>query len=333
MRWGALGAAVCAFGLPQAASARTDLVELRVEGPNSTLDSGTWYSVRDTEIKRAEGSDCDPLGGTLEFEGLSALTTLGSGAEVNPNLSPVRAVSFDFGPQVCQIAELQSFGAFPEANGGFNYWVNYAGGTSSADVAPVEKGDSVLWYYAIYPPFEGRAARGINPVNYGNVLELRKVPPADSDGEFTVTVFVHEYDGTPVRFEGAEIEGVTAFEDLGNGNYSVEAPDGFSTLAAVDPNPATGHVRSNQLEVCVKANLAACPSAHGRTIVGSGQRDILGGTAGWDAISTRGGDDQIRISSGGVDRVNCGAGDDRVLTGTEGEDDKIKNNCETVVAG
>jgi hypothetical protein len=303
---------------PALASAKTTLVELRVEGPDSTLDAGTYYAVGGSKFKRVNAPDCSPAKGKLKFAGLSALTTLGSAAEATKDLSPVTVAETDFGPQVCGVADLESFGTFPDPTGGWNYWVNNAGGLSSADVAPVENGDSVLWYYARF---------GENTANDGNVLALEDVPPADDDGTFEVTVVEHLYEGTPVPYEGAEIEGATSVTDEGDGVYEVTVPDGFPTLSAVDP--AGSDVRSNHVEVCV-GPYSECPEAPGRTIIGGDAKDKISGTAGWDKISTGGRKDKVDLTDGGRDNVNCGGGKDKVVVEKGDKDDKIKKSCEKV---
>jgi len=122
----ALAALLLLFLVPLTASAATPLVELRVEGPTQTLDSGTWYVTGTERIKRAgQGDDCDPRPGSRRFSGRSALTLLGSGQETNRELRPIRFRNTDVGPQVCQVGDLTSFGHYPNASGGFLYWVDY----------------------------------------------------------------------------------------------------------------------------------------------------------------------------------------------------------------
>ena len=61
-------------------------------------------------------------------------------------------------------------------------------------------------------------------------------------------------------------------------------------------------------------------------LVGSKRSDCLRGRGGKDRIKGLAGDDVIRVAGGGVDRVDCGRGDDKVVASKR---DRIRN-CEKV---
>jgi hypothetical protein len=252
---------------------------------------------------------------------------LAGAQEFNRRLDPVRTRPTDFGPQVCQVGGTKSFGTYPDANAGFLYYVNFESGFSSADVAKVGSGDSVLWYYAAYPsdPPPGDPVK----VNTGCVLELLDVPAYDADGEFQVEVVAHGDFGvfddcdpdvaTGVHIIGADTEG-----PAGSGRFDVTVGPGRTELFAA----RNVDVRSNRMTVCV-GDAADCPAAHGRRIVGSRRGDRLRGTAGYDRVRAAGGDDRINLRQGGNDRANCGRGEDVVRLGGGGRD-RVADNCEEV---
>ena len=313
------------FLLPTAAGAKTALVELRVEGPSGPLEPGAWYVVGSDRIKRATpADDCVPRSGSTLFRGANALTLLGSADDANADLRTVRYRNTDFGPQVCQIGDETSFGHYPNASGGFLYWVDYVSGFSSPDVAEIENGQSVLWYHATFPSDPPQI--GEPSINTGLPLELKRVPARDADGEFTARVVSHDFDGTPSPVSDATIEGAEAVTPIGGGEYAITVGGGRSVLTAergVD-------VPSNHVETCSKTPLGKCPKAHGRTVYGSDRGDALRGTRGFDDIASAGGDDVIDLRKGGKDRADCGKGDDVVRIKSGDGDDRIARDCERV---
>jgi hypothetical protein len=313
-------AAILSLAGTATAAPKTKLVELRVEGDGATLDQGTWYATGAARLKRGINPDCDRRPRTTRFPGASAMTVLGRAQAFNPRLAPVRTRPTDFGPQVCQIGDLQSFGVFPNPNGGFLYYVNYEGATSSADVAKVANGDRVLWHYSVFP---SDPPQPTDPptVNTGCALQLRGVPPRDADGEFTVRVTAHGFACQSTN-AGVTIMGADSATPTGaNGRYDVTVGDGRTELFA-----ARGQdVRSNRLEACVGA-ASECPSAHGRRIQGSSGADRLPGTAGDDVVQAAAGADVVTLR-GGSDRVNCGGGKDVVRVRGKGD---VIRNCERV---
>ena len=308
---------------PGQAAAKPALVELRVEGPESTLDPGTWYVTGTERVRRAKpGDDCDARKGTRRFAGRNALGLLGSADDWNRKLRPVRFRDTDFGPQVCQIGRLRSFGHYPNASGGFLYWTDFVSGFSSPDVATLKNGQSVLWYHATFPsdPPQG----GEPEINTGQALELRGVPARDADGEFLARVVIHDFDGTPSPVDDAVIQGASSATSLGNGRYRVTVGKGTSVLTA----ERGADVRSNHVEACSKPKLGRCPRAHGKRIVGSSRGDELRGTRGFDQIESGAGADVVNLRKGGRDRVSCGPGRDVVRVDRGDRDDRIAGNCE-----
>jgi hypothetical protein len=310
-------AALTAALIPSAAGGST-VAELRVEGPDGALDAGTWYATGTEKLKRSKGLNCKPRSGHLKFPGANALGILDTAAGLSDGLAPARVRPDSFGPFVCEIGGVAGR-PFDDPDGfsGWTYWVDFAGGTSSADLAQLDGGERVLWVFADF----GSAA-----TNSGNALELSGVPAYDADGTFTVTVVSHGFDGTPTPLEGAEITGATSVEDIGDGEYEVTVPTGTTELYA-QHHP---DIPSNRLEACVAAEASACPTAQGRTILGAARNDRLDGTEGPDTIRSRGGEDEIDISGGGSDRVNCGGDTDKVFLDVGDSNDDIAGNCEKV---
>jgi Ca2+-binding RTX toxin-like protein len=318
----ALIALLALAGAADAAPKKTKLVELRVEGDGETLDEGTWYATGATEIKGARNPDCDRRPRATKFPGATALTVLGRAQASNRALDPVRTRPTDFGPQVCQIGDLRSFGVFPGPNAGFLYYVNFESGFSSADLAKVKDGDSVLWHYSVFPSDPPQPSDPPT-VNTGCALQLHDVPARDADGEFTVEVTAHGF-GCASTASGVSIAGADSATPAGGGLYDVTVGNGATELYAErDPD-----VRSNRFEACV-GEATDCPAAHGRRIVGSPKADTLPGTAGDDVVRAGGGDDVVKVKSG-RDRVNCGGGEDVVRAKGTVKDDRIRPNCERV---
>jgi hypothetical protein len=313
------------------------LTELRVEGPDGTLDPGTWYVTGSEKVKRGKGDACKPVKRKRTFGGATALGILDSAAKVNGRLAPIRVRQTSFGPQVCQVGAHRSFGHYPNSSGGLLYYVDdpndalgYVSGFSSADLATVEDGDRVLWTYSVFPPDPGPPTG--DEVNTGEVLDLSQVPAHDADGSFTAKVQKLDFGGNPADVDNATVvdaeTGTSVATPMGsNGLYTVNVTEGFTTLQArrgLD-------VASDPIRVCVDVAASACPTAHGRTIAGSGAGDSLGGTAGWDEISSGGGDDEIDLTTGGRDSVHCNGGTDTVTLDAGDGDDSLFSDCEEVV--
>ncbi|MGH2953875.1 MAG: hypothetical protein ACRDK9_07615 [Solirubrobacterales bacterium] len=305
---------------PTAGAKPTTLAELRVEGPDGSLDRGTWYVTGTEKVRRsAPGDNCIRDQGRLKFFNATALGIVQTGSEHRKSLRQVRVREDEAGPFVCEIGSIAGR-PFTDPNGfsGWQYWQNLVSGSTSADLARVATGDQVLWVFSDFGP---------SAQNTGEALELTEVPARDADGRFIVQVIAHAFDGTQTPADGATIEGATSVTPLGSGGYEVTLPQGRTTLTATRGID----IPSNHVTACFEQSLDECPSAHGRTIFGSRFDDRIKGTAGWDKITTGRGRDRIDLRSGGVDKVDCGPGRDTVKVGREGDDDRIKRNCERVI--
>ena len=318
------GATVALFALfitllsvAPAAEARTALAELRVEGPGTTLDPGTWYVTGNERIRKSKPGDaCVRAKGRIAVNGPTPLSLVQSGSEVNGDLSQVRVRRDEAGLFVCEIGSVlgRPF-SDPAGFAGWSYYRDWEFGSAAADEIQLRGRTKILWVFSDF---------GLGTeANTGPALELRRVP-ARSDGEFVAKVVAHGFDGTTSPVAGATIEGAPAVE-LANGRYRVNVGRGTTTLRATRGLD----IPSNQVETCMKPKLRKCPSAHGRTIVGSPRGDGLRGTKGWDTIKARGGRDRINLRKGGRDFVNCGGGKDVVLLRKGDRDDRLRK-CERV---
>ena len=294
------------------ASAKTALAELRVEGPDGTLDPGTWYVTGTEKIRKSRpGDTCVRDQGKLRFPGPSALGIAQTGSDHRKALRQVRVRLDEAGPFVCEIGGIlgRPF-TDPDGFAGWSYWLDNEFGSQSADLVRLGRGDRVLWVFSDF---------NVNPaeqVNTGDALELRGVP-ARGDGTFEVTVIAHVFDGSSEPAAGATIEGASNVNELGDGRYEVTVPAGKTTLTAT----RDVDIPSNHVTTC----------ARGQSF-GSDKGDKIKGTRGWDKISSAGGSDVIKIRSGGRDRVNCGAGKrDKVKVKRGDRDNKIARNCERVI--
>jgi hypothetical protein len=217
-------ALTAAAGSPAAGESAKVQAELRIEGPKGNLIPGRMYETGTERVKRSKGLSCKHRDGKIKVPGATALGIAETASDESRKLRPVRVRRDDFGLFVCEI------GGFvgrpfddPEGFSGWTYWVNYAGGTQAAELETLEEGDQVLWVFSDF---------GEKNINTGDALELTGVPKTDADGEFTVEVVAHAFDGSPSPLEGAKIKGASDVEDLGGGEYEVTVGDGRSTLYA-----------------------------------------------------------------------------------------------------
>jgi hypothetical protein len=198
--------------------------ELRIEGPKGNLVPGRTYSTGTERVKRSKGLGCKHRDGKIKVEGPTALGIAETASDESRKLPPVRVRPDDFGLFVCEIGGLigRPFDD-PEGFSGWTYWVNYAGGTQAAELETLSDGDQVLWVFSDF---------GEKNINTGDALELTGVPTTDADGEFTVEVVGHAFNGSPTPLAGAKIKGAEDVEDLGGGEYAVTVGNGRSTLYA-----------------------------------------------------------------------------------------------------
>ena len=243
----ATGAIAAAGGEARGTSTNVT-AELRIEGPKGNIDPGTLYETGTERIKRSRGLSCKHRPGRITVNGPTALGIAATASDERKDLPPLRVRSDDFGLFVCEL------GGFigrpfddPQGFSGWIYWVDYAGGTQSAELETLGGGEQVLWVFSDYDKQ--------HPLNTGDALELSEVPPYDADGQFTVHVDAHAYDGSPSAFDDAAIKGAASYEALGSGDYQVTVPSGITTLWAKH----RPDIASNRLRVCVEASPDACP--------------------------------------------------------------------------
>lgn len=324
-------AALCALTsliliAPAGAGAATVRAELRVLTPDRVLDPGTTYIVDDdVTVPTTPDADCfGPPGGSgaaISYDDANALSLLAAAARTSGAMRPLALTDqFGFGLGICGIGGI-------EASSGESFWylkANHEESSVGADQLVVRNGDQVLFYLApdAYP----------NP----NPAELELIAPARTEAGDDVQAKVVEHscvtDQTTFETTCASkpAEGVTV--------TGASAPTGADGLASVDADEP-GRLRltatrgsdipSEALTVCVAEDLAECPAAHGERLVGSPEGDRIKGTAGDDAIRARGGDDKLDLRKGGVDRLDCGPGDDTVIV-ERSDDHRLSRDCERV---
>jgi hypothetical protein len=297
----ALGATASCFA---GSASATPVFSLRVEAPGRTVDPGTWYAHRSpiaAQRGELQGSgNCVRAGGDISLTGRTALGLLASAANANGGLRPVLVAEDSFGRRVCRAA------SFTETDSPFTGWlyrVNHVPPTPAADLFAIDKDDEVLWVFANF----GTGA------NTGDELVL-SAPFRAIPGVVQATVTAFDFNGVSKPApDGTVVSGGTASAATVGGVASVPVAAGRTTLVATGPGAAPTEIPSNQVPLCVAAQLSDCPAAPGRRIVGSNARDVIKGTPGPDAIRTRGGKDVVRVRGGGADFVNCGKAKDKVL--------------------
>jgi len=296
--------------------------DLRVVGASGQLEDLTQYS-ETTTMPTSPQADCFGAGSGGSGQGVTvpAANALGivveaakSRGRLNPLLLTDKFVPDGFGLGVCGIAGQVAQGS--------SFWytkVDHIGLQVGASQFPIRGGQQVVWYLSPgFPP----------PVEL--VLSAPVREPAGSP--FPVQVLAYGDDGTFSSAAGAVVTGgaspVTT-DASGNAVVSMSGP-GVAQLQAIRGTDIPSAAES----ICSATQVADCPAARGRLIVGSDDADDTTGTAGPDRIKARGGpdrvralagDDRIDVRGGGKDRVNCGGGEDSVKAG---KGDKVAKNCE-----
>jgi hypothetical protein len=253
-------------------------------------------------------------GDRVRVPGATGLGIVRDALETDRDLRPLSITDqFSFGLAVCGIGGFEASGS--------SFWYlkhNHVGAQVGGDQLRLRQGDQVLWYLSPgFPP----------PVE----LALQAPARAKPGVPFEVTVLQFDDSGARRPAIGATVSGGTSpvtTDPQGKATVTV-ATQGTAALRAT--RSRDGSIPSNRVAVCVNSDLAKCPSAHGKLILGSQRADVIGGTRGWDGISARGGDDVVNITSGGRDRVRCGTGRDRVVLALGDRDDVIADSCEQVV--
>lgn len=304
--------------LPALALAATKGADLRVVNTAGKALGEFRQYTGTVRIRTDPDADCfGPPGGSgnrVKVPGATGLGIVRDALETDRALRPLSITDqFSFGLGVCGIGGFEASGS--------SFWYlkhNHAGSQVGGDQLKLEGGDQVLWYLSPgFPP----------PVE----LILKAPARAKPGVPFEVSVVQFDDSGTRLPGAGATVTGGTAPVTTGpDGNATVTvATQGTSTLRAI--RSSDGSIPSNSVAVCVNSDLTKCPDAHGKRILGSGRADEIAGTRGWDLISARGGDDVVDITSGGRDRISCGAGDDKVILSLGDGDDEIAASCEKMV--
>ena len=340
---------VCAAALivsPTVAVGATKSVELRVTSPEATtLSNGatpaglgatdladhTQYTGT-VQIKAGPGATCfgsgtGGSGAKTKVPGATALGVLKNALPADRDLRPLLVTdAFSFGLGLCGI------GGYPAPATGFWYLKhNHAGALVGGDQLKLEKGDEVLWH--LVPDFT-------QPIPAELVIDARA--RAKPGASFVVTV--HEYSDDGTRSPAA---GVTVTVGGSSVAQGAGAPVGLTDAAGKTTVTAGAAGRlalrasrgadipAAEAGVCV-ADGAGCPTALGELIFGSNRKDRIKATGGDDVIKplggrdvvkARGGDDTVKVRGGGVDRIDCGPGDDLVRAS---KNDRPKANCERV---
>jgi hypothetical protein len=317
-RLGAIGALVASMLLSAgAAVAATRGADLRVVNTGGQTLAELRQYTGTVEIATDHGANCfgQGTGGSGERVRVSGSTALGAvrdALETDLDLRPLSVTDAfldqGFGLGVCGIGGFESQGS--------SFWYlksDHVGAQVSGSQVGVNQGDDILWYLApTFPP----------PPE----LALSAPSRARPNVPFQVTVHSYADDGTRTPAAGASVTDAAQPTDAA-GHTMVSSPAGNALLRARRAQA----ISSNQVKVCVNADLSQCSGAHGVRIVGSKRPDQIGGTRGWDSISARGGDDVVNLSAGGRDGVGCGAGRDQVILAVDDHNDTIGSTCEQVV--
>jgi hypothetical protein len=303
--------------LPAGAAATTGADLRVVNSAGRTLAEQRQYTGT-VQIRTDPDADCfgspGGSGDRVTVPGATGLGILRDALETDADLRPLSITDqFSFGLAVCGI------GGFEAGGSGFWYLKhNHVGSQVGGDQLKLGQGDQVLWYLSpgFPPPME---------------LALRAPARANPGVPFQVTVLQFDDSGKQLPASGATVSGGKAPVTTGpQGKATVTvAGEGTSSLRAT--RSSDGSIPSNRVAVCVNSDLSKCPNAHGKLILGSLRPDEIAGTPGWDRIWSRAGDDVVNITSGGVDQVSCGVGNDRVIASSGDTGDVIDDSCERVV--
>ena len=318
LRHGAVGALfACILVSASGASAATQGADLRVVTTGGrTLAEFRQYTGT-VDIRSDPGADCfgqgtGGSGNRVRVTGPTALGAVRDALETDTDLRPLSVtdtfVDDGFGLGVCGIGGFESQGS--------SFWYlkrNHVGAQVSGSQLQVHQGDHILWYLSpTFPP----------PAE----LALTAPSRARPNVPYQVTVYSYADDGTRTPATGASVTHASQLTDA-NGHTMVRSSTGADLLRATRAKS----IPSNQVKVCVNADLSKCPSSPGLRIVGSKRPDGIGGTRGPDSIAARGGNDVINLIAGGHDGVGCGDGTDRVIVAAGDHDDNIGSTCEQVV--
>jgi hypothetical protein len=318
----ALASLISLVLLGSAGASASVSADLRVVGPTGALDDISQYSDT-TTMPTSPQADCfgPGSGGSGQGVSVSGANALGIVVEaansrnrLNPLLLTDKFVADGFGLGVCGIG-----GQVAQGSAFWYTKVNHVGLQVGGSQFPIHAGDQVLWYLSPnFPP----------PVEL-----VLSAPVRQSVGSpFPVQVLAYADDGTATPAAGAVVSGGAAPVTAdASGNAQVTLSGAGTALLQATRGP---DIPSAATAICSFQQIADCPAARGRIIVGSDDVDDIVGTAGNDLVKPRAGDDGVRalagndkinVRGGGKDRVNCGGGDDRVKSDRH---DKVAKNCE-----
>ena len=279
-----------------ATASATKYADLRVVATNGTTLAEFRQYTGGRRIPTDRRAECfgEGTGGSGDsFRiGASPITALADASSSERDLRPLSITDYyldSFGPGLCGISGMQTRGN--------RFWETKVDHADSqvGPGEPLDGGEDVLFYRTpTFPP----------PPE----LVLRAPASADPGAPYQVTVTAHSDAGESEPAQGAMVDGAAAPADA-QGHALVTSPPGTASLQATRGDD----IPSNLERVCVEADAGACPAAEGIVAFGRDAEDSIRGTAGNDRIVAGGGDDRIEISSGGADRVRCGAGRDVVI--------------------
>lgn len=305
-------ALVAAMLVPALAQAATKPGDLRVVASNGeTLAEHTQYTGT-TRVHTSPKADCfgRGTGGSGDRAKLQGATALGIVADGLKSDRDLRPLG---------ITDAFDFGLGVCTIGGFEapskgYWylkVNHAASQFGGDQTRVRSGDDILWYL-------------IRNYTQPTPLELALEAPGSAEAGTPFTVKVVEYadDGTRSPAQGAQVDGAAAPTGADGKTVVVAASRGREKLQATRGSD----IPSNTETVCVD-----CGARVGERIYGTGKPDDISGTRGVDRIDAGGGDDRIVVRRGAEgDRIDCGGGRDKVIA-DRGQSIDAARNCERIV--
>jgi hypothetical protein len=312
---------VVSLAAAASASAGTVPADLRVlTDTGQTLADIRQYTDT-TQIPTSPQAKCffGSVGGSGKPVTVAGPTALGLTADASQTQAGLRPLlitdEFSFGLGVCGFGGVSSTAD--------NFWelrVDHKAVSVGGDQVALGRGDDILWSLVpnncdTTPPYACHAS----------IPELTIDAPARAKpGQaFAAQVFQYSDKGFTKPAAGASVTGGAAPSDAG-GNVLVTLA-GSGTLQATRP----GSIPSRALPICVKANLKHCPKKAGRPIFGSALADDITGTLGPDTIKAGDGNDAISVRGGAKDRVQCGAGVDKVKADRS---DKVnKASCERII--
>lgn len=290
------------------AAAAPVVSDLRVEAGGTVLTNSTYLT--DTHSFPTDKTQpvCGGTGAPRTVVGPSALGLLGSGAEIDGDLRPLRITDkFSFGLLVCGV------GSFSAGDSAFwLYRVNHVEPPIGAQAFKLKGGEQVLFYLQ-----DVSAKR-----NTGEELVL-DAPARARPGEVEVTVSAYSFNGARKPAARARVfaSNSSAIAD-GHGRARISVSESGYLRAGRGRDIPSAPVR-----ICVATGLGDCPAVRGKRIFGSVAADRLRGTPGADVIRSGARNDRIDVRGGGDDRVRCGTGVDRVRV--DGGD-RVTGDCEIV---